>query len=53
MRAISDLDWDLYKVERAAVAGEWARIRQAEHHLAEVDAGLARMRQILADWRTR
>ncbi|GIH69415.1 hypothetical protein [Sphaerimonospora thailandensis] len=52
MRQISDLDWELYLVERAAVAAEWQRLRQAEMLLADVDARLARMRQILNDWST-
>lgn len=50
MRAITDLDWDLYKIERSAVAKERARLHQAELFLAEVNEGLARMQQILDNW---
>lgn len=52
MEAISDLDWDLYKIERSAVAQEWARIHQAETLLDQVNAGLDRMQQILNNWST-
>ena len=53
MRAISDLDWELYKLERRAVAREWNRIRRAEALLSEVNEGLARMQQILDNWSIR
>lgn len=52
MRQITDLDWELYLIERRAVAAEWTRVHQAEALLAQVNQGLARMQQILNDWST-
>ncbi|MCC5582074.1 hypothetical protein IMZ11_41405 [Microtetraspora sp. AC03309] len=49
MTAMTDLERELLDIERQALAGEWARIRQAEQLLADVDAGLDRMRQILRE----
>lgn len=50
MDAISDVLWDLYKIERSAVANERARLAKATHHLDQVNAGLDRMQQILDNW---